>query len=126
MISTVPVPLMHEGGLQTVPAAYLAQPPAPSHEPLVPQLAAIMSAHTPRGSFTPLGTGRQTPGAPTWPQLRQGPSHLESQQTPSTQKPLTHYTPSVHMAPGSFLPQLLSRHSRPGTHWAGPVQVEKQ
>jgi hypothetical protein len=82
---TCMVALVQLGGVQTVPAMYRAHPPAPSQVPLVPQVMAGISAHWPRGSFTPAATGRHTPGEPTCPQLTQGPSHFESQQTPSTQ-----------------------------------------
>jgi hypothetical protein len=42
-------PLAHEAAAHTVPLAYFWQPPLPSHNPSVPQLAAPLSGHRPSG-----------------------------------------------------------------------------
>jgi hypothetical protein len=49
--------------VQTSPAAYFAQLPAPSQTPLKPQLATPWSVHFPRG-FMPAGAGMHAPALP--------------------------------------------------------------
>jgi hypothetical protein len=70
--------------------------------------------------------GRQVPGDPGWAQLRQGPPQAESQQVPSTQKPLVHSAPCWQLAPFSLVPQLPAMQERPGTHSAEVLHRLKQ
>jgi hypothetical protein len=58
--------------------------------PSVPQLASPLSTQMLRGSAAPAGTGTQRPIDDGRAQLRQAPAHASAQQTPSTQKLLTH------------------------------------
>jgi hypothetical protein len=84
-----------------VPFAYFWQPPAPSHLPFVPQLAAPWSAQKLAGAVVPAATGVQAPvpAAHAW-QAGQLPL---PQHTPSTQLPLLHWLPAAHVAPRSSL-----------------------
>jgi hypothetical protein len=53
---------LHDCGTQTVSAAYSAQPPMPSHAPVVPHVAASWLWQTPCGSGFPASIGQQVPG----------------------------------------------------------------
>jgi hypothetical protein len=70
---------------QTVPVAYLRQPPVESHLPSVPHEAALMSTQMARGSAAPTATRAHLPARLGSAQLRHEPWHAFSQQTPSTQ-----------------------------------------
>ena len=52
---------LQDGGTQTVSAAYSAQPPKPSHVPVVPQLDGVCIAQMPCGSGPPTSMGQQVP-----------------------------------------------------------------
>src|SRR6185436_370967 len=67
--------------------------------PVVPQLAAPWSPHWPRGSAVPPATGRQSPGLSASPQEWQALPQSDSQQKPSTQKPVTHSAARLHVSP---------------------------
>jgi hypothetical protein len=58
-------PAAHDAGTQTVSGAYRAQPPMPSHAPVVPQVEAVSLAHIPCGSGFPASVGQQVPGRPS-------------------------------------------------------------
>ena len=75
---------------QLVFLAYSWQAPAPSHLPLVPQLAAPLSWQVLRGSEFPAATIVHLPIDPASAQLRQPPVQALSQQTPSTHCPDLH------------------------------------
>lgn len=96
------VPL-HTAGAHGVLTGYLAQWPAPSQSPLVPQLAANWSVQTWAGSATVAPTGWQLPALPDTAQERQLPHDgpLE-QQTPSVQNVLRHSVPDAHDAPSAL------------------------
>ena len=83
---------MHDSPTQVVPDCHLRQAPAPSHVPSSPQLEAASCAHSLSGSV-PAVTARQRPSAApvlAFAQALQAPPQADSQQTPSTQKPLAH------------------------------------
>jgi hypothetical protein len=63
----------HDGGEQIVSAAYIAQPPKPSHVPVWPHEATPSSLQTPCGSGMPGSTGQHVPTRPTTLQLTQLP-----------------------------------------------------
>src|SRR6185436_18317922 len=67
--------------------------------PVVPQLAAPWSPHLPRGSAVPPATGRHSPGLSPSPQEWQALPQSDSQQKPSTQKPVTHSAARLHVSP---------------------------
>lgn len=98
-------PATQLSGAQIWPGGYFWQEPLPSHSPFRPQLVALSSLHCPRGSSDPLATLRQRPGDPGRAQLRQGPEHSLSQQTPSTHCPETHSSASLQDWPFCFFPQ---------------------
>jgi hypothetical protein len=108
---------------QTVPTLYLLQPPAPSHAPFVPHVAAPWSLHIFRTSAVPAGMGVHAPSEPASAQLLHAPPQAWSQQTPSTQKPDAHSVPSPQAPPGCFRPQLPLTHAIPGAQSALVVQV---
>ena len=78
------VPL-HAAGAHGVLTGYLAQWPAPSQRPVVPQLAANWSVQTWAGSAAVAATGWQVPALPDTAQERQLPHGPLEQQTPSVQ-----------------------------------------
>ena len=86
--------------------SYFRQPAAPSQVPSVMQLAAPLSMQTCRGSAAFAGVGLHMPIDEGRAQLRQAPPHASSQQTPSTQKVLTHSVPALQGCPLGFGPQL--------------------
>ena len=83
-------PPLHDGAAQTVSAAYLAQPPTPSHTPVRPQVEGSVLTQMARGSARPTPIGEQVPARPLWLQLTQAPVQAPLQQTPSTQNPEAH------------------------------------
>lgn len=101
----VSVPATHDPGRHTVLAGYLRQAPAPSHVPSRPQDAEPSSAHSPRGSV-PGAAGTQVPARSGMAQDMQVPEQALSQQSPSTQNPLSHWAAAVHGAPFGVGPGL--------------------
>ena len=87
---------------QEIPGVYVAQLPAPSQTPVVPQLANPVSIQTAAGSAAPAATGEQVPCFPLTAQDIQLPHGPLLQQTPSVQKLLRHSVPNTQAAPGSF------------------------
>ncbi len=98
----VPVAPEQEAAAQTVPAGQSWQPPLPSQEPFCWQVEGTWIAQSWAGSV-PAATGPQVPSAP-WPFFAAEHAvhdevHAESQHTPSTQKPVEHWSPEVHAIP---------------------------
>jgi hypothetical protein len=60
------------------------------HVPFVPQLVGAVTAHAPRGSSVPAGTGAHVPADPGTAHDVQLAQLAAPQHTPSTQWPLTH------------------------------------
>jgi hypothetical protein len=56
-------------------------------------------------------------------QVWQAPAQSFSQQTPSTQTPLSHWSLLVQLCPAPNLPQLPLLQLLPGAHWLSAVQV---
>jgi hypothetical protein len=99
----------HDSGAQVVPRIHRRQPPAPSQVPSRPQLEAGSAGHSLSGSV-PAVIGRQRPSAAPVreaEQAAQEPAQADSQQTPSTQKPLVHSADPPQAAPFAFT----------DTHW---------
>src|SRR4029078_12968509 len=90
---------LRDGPVQTVCAANLAQPPRPSHAPVVPQVAGICTTHMPWGSAPPTSIAQQVPPRPCWLQLMHGPLHATLQQTPSVQNLDLHSLSLAQTAP---------------------------
>ena len=103
-------PAAHDAGTQTVSGAYRAQPPMPSHAPVVPQVEASSLMHWPCGSGFPASVGQQVPCRLSWLQLTQAPVHPTLQQNPSAQKPEPHSLALVHGMPFGFRPHWLLMH----------------
>lgn len=78
---------MQDDTPQTVPWAHSLQEPWPSHVPSRPHVFGRLALQV--TSTVPANSGRQIPTDPGTAQLRQGPVHATSQQTPVTQLPLT-------------------------------------
>ena len=104
---------VQEGETQTVSAAYLAQPPRPSHAPVWPQVALSVAVQTLCGSAAPWAVGQQVPTRPLWLQLTQGPLQATLQQNPSAQNPEAHWVDALQTAPMGRLPQLPFTHLTP-------------
>jgi hypothetical protein len=102
------------GGTQVVPFAYGWQAPAPSHEPLVPQVEP-WSAHWPSGS-SPAGTLVQVPALPETAHDWHMPVQVVWQQTPCAQIPELQSSLVAQVPPSGRLPQL------PPLHEFGAVQ----
>jgi hypothetical protein len=79
----------------TVPFGYFWQAPMPLHLPLSPQLAAPASLQMFLGSTALAGVGVHLPRALGRAHDWQAPAQAFSQQTPSTQEPLPHWSPLV-------------------------------
>jgi hypothetical protein len=89
MFTSTTAPFEHAPGLHIVPAAYMRQPPLPSHAPSSPHVVTSDGAHWPGAcGAPPAGTNAQIPGEPWTLQAMHVPVHAVSQHTPSTQKPL--------------------------------------
>jgi hypothetical protein len=86
-----------------VPAMYFWQAPA-MHLPLVPQLVAPWSAHSPLGSPVPVVTFVHVPSVPLSEHDLQEASQVVTQQTPWAQMPEPQSPAAPQGAPGSLLP----------------------
>ena len=104
--------------MQTVSAAYFAQPPRPSQVPVWPQVDLSVAVQTLCGSATPMAVGQQVPMRPLWLQLTHGPVQVTLQQNPSAQNPDAHWLAALQTAPIGRLPQL------PFTHLTLAAQSE--
>jgi hypothetical protein len=116
---------LHDGGTQTVSAAYLEHPPIPSQTPDCPQVDAGLFTQTPWGSAAPSVVGEQVPIRPDCAQLTQGPMQAVLQQMPSAQKPEAHCDPALQRAPVGLGPQLPFTHFEP-TQSPSELQVAAQ
>jgi hypothetical protein len=116
------------GAHTVVLAAYLRQPPVPSHLPSVPHVAAVMSVQVSRGSAAPNAAMVHLPMAPASAQLRHAPVHAVLQQTPSTQCWFWQSVLAAHFCPSSFGPQLpvATMHEFPSAQSASEVHLEMQ
>jgi len=97
-------PSLQVSSPQVKPGAYVSQAPVPSQRPSVPQLACPLSTQIARGSLPALATLVQRPRLPCSAQLRQAPSQVVSQHTPSTQLPEAHSVPAMHTSPSCLSP----------------------
>jgi hypothetical protein len=101
--AVVAVPPEHT--LHAVPEGQRSHAPA-LHLPSVPQLAEAVAAQSPRGSVLPSVALAQVPFAPpvrAAEQAWQAPAQAVSQQKPSTQEPLRHWSAAAHAAPFACL-----------------------
>jgi hypothetical protein len=98
-----------------VPEAYTRQPPAPLHEPSVPQVDAPWSVHWFSGSV-PVGTLVHVPSVPASAHDWHVPAQAVPQQIPCVQNPVRHSVPEAQAMPVGFLVQT------PATHTLGAVQ----
>ena len=89
------VALAQKKPTQSVPAAAWVQRPF-VQVPVFPQGG--LAGHMPCGSAVPFVTAAQLPD----PQVWQVPHEGDVQQMPSTQLPVVHSWPSVHVLPGDF------------------------
>jgi hypothetical protein len=112
--------------MQTVSAAYLAQPPRPSQAPVCPQVDLSVAEQTRWGSAIPIAVGQQVPMRPLWLQLTHGPLQATLQQKPSAQKFDAHWLEPVQTAPIGFLPQLPFTHFTFDAQSASDEQVAMQ
>jgi hypothetical protein len=83
-----------------VPTGKVAQWPAPSQDPVVPQGGSAM--HVAVGSAAPRSTGWHVPWKFGYPQVAQVPQLAIAQQNPSVQLPLKHSVATVQAAPFAF------------------------
>jgi hypothetical protein len=103
-------------GMHIVPVGYVAQAPAPSQAPVVPQVATAMLMQVPAGSVPPGGTAWHVPSWPATAHEWQGPQAAAGrlQQSPSVQWPLKHSVSIMQAAPFAFrLVQTLDMHVSP-------------
>ncbi len=121
-------PLVQAASLQTVVLPHLAHPPVP-HMPVVPQVDAAWAVHSLSGSV-PDVMARHLPLVPPVLALEHATQlapQLESQQTPSTQKPLVHSAASPHGAPSADLAtHLPPEHHAVDTQSAADAQLVLQ
>jgi hypothetical protein len=102
----VAVPAGQVAAAQLVPSGYFWQPPAPSHLPFVPQLAAPWSVQKLAGAAVPAATGAQAPALPPTLQAWHAGQLADPQHTPSTQLPLMHWLADVQASPLALSAQL--------------------
>jgi hypothetical protein len=82
----------------TVVVSYLWQAPAPSQVPSLPQVEAAVVGQSLRGS-DPRSAGTHLPKFVVAPQVMHVPVQALSQQTPSTQKPLSQSSAAAQVVP---------------------------
>jgi hypothetical protein len=122
---TVDVPVGQEAATHCVPAGYFWQAPAPSHFPLLPQLAAPVS--TQRASAVLADTGLHIPTIPGSAHETQAPLQALLQQTPWAQvSPVWHSPLLEQLPPGGFKPQEPLVQTWPVEQSASAVQVALQ
>jgi hypothetical protein len=115
---------LQAAGAHVVPAAYSAQAPAPLQVPFVPHVEAAVTAHMPRGSDPPAGTGAHVPIEPATEHEKQLGQPAVPQHTCPTQCALAHCASAVHDAPFGFrLAQLPATHDEPDTQSPSPAQA---
>jgi hypothetical protein len=116
----VVVPGGQVGSLHLVPETYFWQAP-PAQRPLVPQLGAVWSTHTPFGSAVPVATFVHVPSVPLSEQDLHEASQVVLQQTPCAQMFDAHSPADEHGALGSFLPHELALQTLGATQLAAVV-----
>ena len=104
----------HMAGAHSVPVAYLRQAPWPSHIPSRRQVLTGSVAHSLSGSSLS-GTSVQVPTLPAMSHALQVPVQVESQHTPSVQKPDSHCVREAHFCP------LAAGWTRPASIFGGGV-----
>jgi hypothetical protein len=119
----VVAPAGQAGGAHDVPAPKSWQAPAPSQNPVVPQLAAPAFAHVPVGSAPPPGTGAHVPAVAASAHDRHVPVQAVLQHTPCAHVPDAHSAPSAHAAPGDLRPHEPFVHTAGATQSASAVHV---
>jgi hypothetical protein len=87
---------LHVAALQSEPATYLRQAPAPSHLPSNPHVAGAVATQLACGSGVPTATAVHRPTLAARLQLTQGPTHALSQQTPSAHTAVAHSALATH------------------------------
>ena len=90
--------------------------PAPSQNPVVPQLAAPCATHWLAGSVPPAETAVQVPALPVSAHDMHVAPQAVAQQTPCAQIPVLHSLPSAQAAPVDFSPH------EPSMQTAGAAQ----
>jgi hypothetical protein len=114
---------LQDGAVHTVWGAKRAQPPIPSHAPVVPQVAGACTTQMLWGSAPPTSVGQHVPTRPCWSQLTHGPLHATLQQTLSVQNPDLQSLSLLHTAPPGLAPQLSFTHRLPLVQSAFELQV---
>jgi hypothetical protein len=113
------LPVEQDAGLQTVPAAHSSQAP-PLHLPSVLHVDAGIAKQSPRGSSVPFVAAAHTPSVPPVSAAEHAwhaPVHAVSQQSPSAQKPLAHWSVALHAVPlVPFGTHALPEQKEPATH----------
>jgi hypothetical protein len=98
----------------------------PSQVPPHPEPSSAQTGRTPCGAV-PAAVGEQVPALPRTSQAWHWPVQVESQQTPSVQKPLAHWSAALHAAPGaSVAAQTPPEHQLPLAQSASPRQLPAQ
>jgi hypothetical protein len=96
------------------------------HNPVLPQLAAPSSLHTPARSVPPAGIGEQVPTLPGTAHETQLALQAVLQHTPWAQIPLTHSAFPAHTAPAVFRPHDPAPQVAGATQSASAVHVDLQ
>jgi hypothetical protein len=99
------IPFEHDPAPQDVVAGQSAHPP-PLHLPSVPHVEAAVATQMPRGSTVPSIALAHVPLAPpvrAAVHASHALVHAASQQNPSTQNPLVHWSTAVHGTPAPCL-----------------------
>lgn len=87
----------------------------------MPQVEVAVTGHI--ASPTPAATATHLPRLIGLAQVWQAPAQSFSQQTPSTQKPLSQSSLALQVWPGPNLPQLPFRQLFSSAHWSSSVQT---
>lgn len=112
--AVVAVPAVHEALVHSVPLDHSRQPPLPSQVPSRPHVLAESCVQLSFGSV-PAGTGEQYPALPARLHVVQMLVQAVSQQTPSTQKPRSHWLACVHATPTPNWPSASGVGDEPST-----------
>ena len=120
----VVAPFGHDGGAHWVPAACSWQPPLPSQNPVLPQVAAPSAVHCPLGSVPSAAIGLQVPRLPTSAHDTQLASQAVVQQTPCAQNPLWQSAGPAQLAPGGRRPHEVLMQTFGDAQSASLVQVD--
>ena len=112
--AVVAVPAVQAALAHSVPLGHKRQPPLPSQVPSRPHVLAKSCVQLLFGSC-PAGTGEQYPALPVRLQVVHMLVQAVSQQTPSTQKPRSHWLACVHATPTPSLPAASGVGDEPST-----------